>query len=221
MKKHNFTTAIFDLDGTMMYTLDDIAESINISLSHFGLPVHPTEKVKTFINDGAFKLIQRAMPENMQDDHEKVQEILEYYNKVYTQNIVVHTKPYDGICELISSLKKLGITLAVASNKPLMHTKEICDKFFPEGTFSYIFGTGDDRPVKPSKAVMDLVLNAINKTPEECLYVGDSIVDVKTARNASLFCCGVLWGFRGKDSFIEAQPDITVNTPMEILDLFN
>lgn len=220
MQHNKFTTAIFDLDGTMMYTLDDIALSINIMLRHFGYPTHDPEKVKTFINNGAYMLIKRALPDEHKENHQKVLEAVDYYNKVYEQNIAVNTKPYDGIVELITQLKNKNITLAVASNKPQTHTRILCEKFF-NSTFAYVYGPGDGRPEKPNKEAMNIVLNAINKKPEEILYIGDSVVDVQTAKNAGMFCCGVLWGFKGENSFVDLAPDVTVKKPSEILNFFN
>ncbi len=213
-----YTCIMFDLDGTLLDTIGDIKHNINLTMKSLGLPEHTYEETRTFINDGAYKLIERALPEDKRDE-KTVRETLEIYLSNYDKNVCTETRSYDGIKALVKRLKDEGYTLSVVSNKPERHVKMLCDIFFGEGTFSYISGTGGDKPVKPSKECVDLALESMGKMCENLLYVGDSHVDVLTAHNAGVPCAGVTWGFHGKDGFKDQIPDFYIDNTEQLYKL--
>ncbi|MBQ7399865.1 MAG: HAD-IA family hydrolase [Clostridia bacterium] len=206
---------MFDLDGTLLDTIGDIKYNINITMRSFGYPEHTYEETRSFINDGAYKLIERALPEGKRDE-QTVREVLEIYLSNYDKNVCTETVAYDGIEELVNKLKNEGCALAVVSNKPERHVKMLCDIFFGEDTFSYISGTGGDKPVKPSKECVEKALCAMGEKSENLIYVGDSHVDVKTAHNAGVPCVGVTWGFHGKDGFRDEICDFYADNADEL-----
>ena len=201
-----YTCVMFDLDGTLLDTIGDIKHNINLTMKGLGYPEHTYEETRTFINDGAYKLIERALPEGKKDE-ETVRKTLEIYLSNYDKNVCTETRAYDGIVELVKRLKNEGYTLSVVSNKPERHVKMLCDIFFGEDTFSYISGTGGDKPVKPNKECVDLALSTMGENREDLIYVGDSHVDVKTAHNSDVPCIGVTWGFHGKLGFKDQVAD--------------
>ena len=201
-----YTCVMFDLDGTLLDTIGDIKHNINLTMKSLGYPEHTYEETRTFINDGAFKLIERALPEGKKDE-KTVRETLEIYLSNYDKNVCTETRAYDGIVDTVKRLKDEGYVLSVVSNKPERHVKMLCDIFFGEGTFSYISGTGGDKPVKPNKECVELALSTMGQKADDLIYVGDSHVDVKTAHNAGVPCIGVTWGFHGKLGFKDEIPD--------------
>ena len=215
-KKYEFV--MFDLDGTLLDTIGDIRHNINLTMKSLGYPERTYEEVRTFINDGAFKLIERALVEGKKDE-KTVRETLEIYLSNYDKNVCVETRAYDGIVDLIKRLKAEGYVLSVVSNKPERHVKMLCDIFFDEGTFSYISGTGGDKPVKPRRECVDIALEAMGGDREKLLYVGDSHVDVMTAHNAGVPCAGVVWGFHGKHGFRDTKPDFYIDNTQQLYEL--
>lgn len=197
---------MFDLDGTLLDTIGDIKHNINLTMKSLGYPEHTYEETRTFINDGAFKLIERALPEGKKDE-KTVRETLEIYLSNYDKNVCAETRAYDGIVDTVKKLKDEGYVLSVVSNKPERHVKMLCDIFFGEDTFSYISGTGGDKPVKPNRECVELALSTMGRKADDLIYVGDSHVDVKTAHNAGVPCIGVTWGFHGKLGFKDEIPD--------------
>ena len=218
MTGKRFECVIFDMDGTLLYTLDDITKSLNITLREFGYPEHSAEKVKTFINNGAYRLMELALPEDKRDE-ENVKEKLARYLEVYSEHVCEKTRPYDGITELVDRLKKAGIKLAVVSNKPDKQAKMLAGSCFGEGVFEYVSGTGIGLPTKPDKECVDRALSFLNVDRKNTLYVGDSYVDVLTAQNSGIPCAGVLWGFAGVHSFDEYKPEYQTATAYELEEL--
>jgi haloacid dehalogenase superfamily, subfamily IA, variant 3 with third motif having DD or ED/haloacid dehalogenase superfamily, subfamily IA, variant 1 with third motif having Dx(3-4)D or Dx(3-4)E len=210
-----YQCVIFDLDGTLLYTLDDLATSVNLALSEFGYPTHDNESVKTFVNNGAVMLIQRALPETARDIH-TVKTVLTRYLELYKEHLNEKTYAYDGLIDLCKKLKQSGLLLGVVSNKPDYHTKELATLFFGKDTFSYLSGTGEGLPTKPDANCVLYALDSFGIAKESTLFVGDSHVDVKTARNAGVACAGVLWGFGGSASFIDDKPDYLVKNAREL-----
>ena len=208
MKK--YSCIMFDLDGTLLDTVGDIHYNINLAMKHFGYPERTVDEALSFINDGAFMLIKRALPEGYKDD-ENVKRVLEYYLECYDKNLCVKTRAYTGICELVQRLKTEKYKLCVVSNKPERHVIMLCDKFFGRDTFCYISGTGGEKPVKPDAKCVGSALESVGECKEKLLFVGDSHVDVKTARNAGVDCVGVTWGFHGKNGFRDSLPDFYAN----------
>jgi phosphoglycolate phosphatase len=210
-----YSCVIFDLDGTLLDTIEDIKNSVNVTLEKFGYPERSLAEVKSYINNGAYQLIFKALPENARSD-ENVKAVLADYVEVYAKHVCEKTRPYKDIPELISKLKSDGIKLAVVSNKPERHVRTLLDLCFGKGVFDYCSGTGENLPRKPDKECIRRALDYLKVPPDSVLYVGDSSVDVMTARNSELKCVGVTWGFGGKHSFDGYSPDITADSVKEL-----
>lgn len=216
---NRYTAVIFDMDGTLLYTIDDMTTAVNLAMSAHGFPLHTAKEVETYVNHGARRLIELALPENKRDE-KTVDRVLETYLAAYADHVLEKTRPYTGIPEMTAALKQAGLKLAVVSNKPDLHAKLLAEKLFPKGTFDYVSGSGYGLPSKPDERCTAHALEALGVTDKSRVaYVGDSRVDVETARNGGLFCIGVLWGFAGVHSFDEASPDVAVSTPDELQSL--
>lgn len=191
---------IFDLDGTILNTLDDLADAGNHALSEMGYPIHEVEKYRYFVGNGIPKLIERIIPAGSPSEvYEKVYDIFCSY---YNEHMYDKTKPYDGMAELLSELHKNGIKLAVVTNKAHIFACEMVKKYF-ENVFDAVFGSVEGLPKKPDPYWVNKALEEIDCKPSDCIYAGDSSVDMQTARNSGIFSCGVLWGFRGRDELLE------------------
>ena len=216
MKKPCFDAVIFDMDGTLLYTIDDMTTGVNLAMREFGFPTHTEKEVESYVNNGARRLIELAVPKEKCDE-DTVSRVLERYLYHYGEHVCEKTYPYTGICEMLSEITAAGVKCAVVSNKPDAAAKALVEKCFPAGTFAYVSGSGKDLPTKPDKACTDKALAAMGLTgTAKVLYVGDSYVDVRMAKNAVLSMIGVLWGFAGENSFPEEQPDATVRTVEEL-----
>lgn len=201
---------IFDLDGTLLNTLEDLKESTNYALSQFNFPTRTLEEVRTFVGNGVRKLIERAVPKNC--DTETVEKCLSIFKEHYAENMYNHTAPYDGILEMLEDLHKKEIKIGVVSNKFDAAVKELCKKYFND-LIDIAIGQFDDVPPKPSP---EGVLKAMRELEcKNAIYVGDSDVDILTAKNANLPCIGVSWGFRDKETLQNA--DFIVDNPHSII----
>lgn len=206
---------IFDLDGTLLNTLDSIAYYVNDTMKHFGLPVIETEKIRTFVGNGAKNLISRSLRYNGSElDAEKV---LSVYIEKYNSDALYLVKPYDGIRELLSKLHENGVTLAVLSNKPHSSTSIMIDEIFGKDLFSVVRGPYNNEKVKPDPAVANEIAKGFEK--ENCFFIGDSDVDIKTGRNALMHTIGVTWGFRDRDVLQNAGAEKIVSKAADIADI--
>lgn len=196
-----YSCVIFDLDGTLLDTLADLAAAGNHALSAQGLPTHETEAYRSFIGNGIPNLIRRMLPEGSSEALQS--ETLRLFSAYYAAHNSDRTKPYDGIPELLDTLHARGIKTAVVSNKAHVFSVELIRRFFGE-TVCTVYGAGNDLPRKPDPAAVLRVMKELGVQPEEALYVGDSDVDMLTARNAGLDSCGVLWGFRSERVLVES-----------------
>lgn len=211
-------TIIFDLDGTLLNSLEDLANSTNHTLKTYGFPTHPTEKYKYFVGNGIGKLLERALPEEHRNEaflKEFSKRFLEYYN----QHKEDCTKPYTGILQLLQQLNDEGFNLAVASNKIHSATCVLVEKYFPDISFSLVLGHRQGYLPKPDSKIIDDILNETNSNTLEAIMIGDSSVDIQTAKNANIKSIGVLWGFRTKEELQEAGADFTVSKPNEIVQI--
>lgn len=206
---------IFDLDGTLLNTLDDLADSTNYALSRFGYPTRTIEEVRQFVGNGVAKLIERAIPEGINNPN--FEKCLAIFKENYAQNMYNKTAPYNGIIEMLSNLKSKGIKIAVVSNKFDLAVKELCKKYF-EGFIDFAAGENEAQGIKkkPAPDTVISVLNEFNFAPEDAVYVGDSDVDIMTAKNSKMPCISVTWGFRDKKFLLENGATILINTPSEI-----
>lgn len=212
---------IFDLDGTLLNTIADIAESANYALTKCGFPTHETSPYRFFIGNGINKLFERILPGG-----EKNQENILKLRKYFLEHYEIHnselTVPYAGIPELLLELQSAGIMIAVASNKYHKATKKLVKHFFPEIKFVAVFGQREGIAVKPDPTIIQEILAKaqVNRT-EEVLYVGDSGVDMQTAQNAGVEACGVTWGFRPRTELLEFSPRYIVDKAEEISTIIN
>ena len=209
-----YKAIIFDLDGTLLNTIDDLADCANHVLCELGLPVHDTEKYKYFVGNGIPKLIERCLPANRQD---LKQEALEKFLKYYEQHSRDKTAPYDGIKQLLARAAEKGIKLGVITNKADAIAKEVVEYYFGEGVFDYVRGLDETIKAKPCPDGALKTAEMLGVSPDEVFYVGDSGVDMCTAVNAGFTPCGVLWGFRQRDELIENGARYIVSRPEEIL----
>lgn len=206
---------IFDLDGTLLNTLDSIAYYVNDTMKHFGLPVIETEKIRTFVGNGAKNLISRSLRYNGSElDAEKV---LSVYIEKYNSDALYLVKPYEGIPELLSKLHENGVTLAVLSNKPHSSTSIMIDKIFGKDLFSVVRGPYNNEKVKPDPAVANEIAKGFEK--ENCFFIGDSDVDIETGKNALMHTVGVTWGFRDRDVLQNAGAEKIVSKAADIADI--
>lgn len=189
---------IFDLDGTLLDTLGDLATSVNHALRLHGYPDHPLAAYRRFVGNGARELIARALPEGARDEA-TVDRLREDFKQHYSSgNDIVLTRPYPGIPELIGACREKGVLLAVASNKYQLATHKLARHYFGEDTFRPILGQREGVPIKPDPTIVREILAATGVSSEEALYIGDSGVDMETAARAGVESVGVTWGFRPK-----------------------
>lgn len=200
-----YRTVIFDLDGTLLNTIGDLAGAGNWVCRKNGWPEHSLEEFMTMVGHGIPNLVSRFSPPEVQSPLFQMKALTDF-NEYYSQHNMDLTKPYPGIVELLAQIKAEGIRMAVYSNKADQFSQEIIAHFFP-GTFDFVLGKRKEFPVKPDPAGVKFVLEQLGAKREETLFVGDSSVDIQTAHHADLKACGVTWGFRSKESLIEAGAD--------------
>ena len=201
---------IFDLDGTLLNTLEDLKESTNFALRTFNYPERTLEEVRCFVGNGVRKLIERAVPE----DCKNIDECLEIFKKNYSENMCNYTQAYNGILKILEELHKDKVKIGVVSNKFDTAVKGLCKKYFDD-LVDIAIGQNDDIPKKPAPDSVLKAMKILNSDKNSTLYAGDSDVDVQTARNAGLRCIGVTWGFRTRDYLKGA--DFIVDNPDEIV----
>lgn len=208
---------LFDLDGTLINSLDDLADGVNHTLREFGFPTHETEKYKYFIGDGMRKLIERALPEEYRntDTHNKV---LDAFLTYYKAHSLVKTAPYSDIDALLDALKEKGIASAVITNKAHAAAENITQHFFGD-KISLTYGQREGIPTKPDPTLTRLVMDELGVKSEECLFVGDSGMDMLVAVNSGAVPVGVTWGFRTKEELKENGAKHLIDTPLELLGL--
>lgn len=200
-----YRAVIFDLDGTLLNTIGDLAGAGNWVCRKNGWPEHSLEEFMTMVGHGIPNLVSRFSPPEVQSPLFQMKALTDF-NEYYSQHNMDLTKPYPGIVELLAQIKAEGIRMAVYSNKADQFSQEIIAHFFP-GTFDFVLGKRKEFPVKPDPAGVKFVLEQLGAKREETLFVGDSSVDIQTAHRADLKACGVTWGFRSKESLIEAGAD--------------
>jgi len=213
-----YKAIIFDLDGTLLNTLDDLGNAMNRVLSDMGFPIHAIDEYRSFIGDGVEKLIKRALPEKNRNEvtvHTCIEAFLEDYKK----NRNVNTRPYEGISELLDALKERGLKMAVLSNKPHDTTSLCVAELLPRWRFDAVLGHRDRTPHKPDPAGALEISKHLNIPPGEFLFLGDSGVDMETAIAAGMFPVGVLWGFRDAEELRKSGAQALISHPLEVLNL--
>lgn len=209
---------IFDLDGTLLNTISDLGTAANHALEAHGFSTHPITSYPMMVGNGVRRLIERALPsENRTPD--TVDALLVSFREYYDAHLTVHTRPYDGIDDLLTDLADHGVALAVASNKYESATRRLIEHFFPAIPFAAVCGQLEGIPAKPDPSIVFRVLSEHPTPKSEVLYVGDSAVDIETARRACVDSAGVSWGFRPVRELTAAYADTIVTTPADILAL--
>ncbi len=213
---NSFDTYIFDLDGTLLDTLGDLAASVNHALRTHGLPEHSIDDVRRFVGNGVRKLMERAVPDGA--GNPLFDETFATFRQYYMAHSLDTTRPYEGIPETLEALKARGCHLAVVSNKMMAATQELCRHFFPD-TIEVAIGEDEAAGIrrKPAPDTVFAALKALGVGKENAVYVGDSDVDIQTARNAGIPCISVLWGFRDRDFLLQNGAETFISTPSELL----
>ena len=209
---------IFDLDGTLLNTIGDLAVGCDHMLSLRGLPTHSYEEYCTFVGNGIMRLVERALPEELRTE-EYVKAARRDFVEFYIDNIDNHTVPYEGMVELVEQLQSAGAKLAVASNKFQAGTEKLIRKFFPTIEWVEICGNREGVPLKPDTALVDMIIEKAGVERKNCTMVGDSAVDIQTARNAAIRSVGVSWGFRSREELEQAGADHIADTVEELTTL--
>lgn len=210
----NYKLAIFDLDGTILNTLEDLADSTNYALSVNGMPERTIDEVRRFVGNGIHKLIERAVPQGSTE--EQVEQVFVTFKEYYKDHCAVKTRPYDGIMELLKTLKENGTLTAVVSNKGDFAVQILCKDYFP-GLFDFAVGERAGIRRKPAPDSVLAVLEQFQIPKEEAVYIGDSEVDIQTAKNAGMKEIAVTWGFRPEKFLKENGADCIVHTPEKLL----
>lgn len=209
---------IFDLDGTLINTIEDIIDSCNTVMEYFGFVTYSYEEGKYLVGRGIYTLMERALPQDKINEEfleECVMMMKEEYAKRYTNK----TRPYNGIVELLDTLKEKNIPFAIHTNKPHKAANEIVKNIFNDYDFVKVFGYIDEETKKPNPQRAFEIANIFNVQPEECIFVGDSSSDINTAKNANMLPVAVTWGFRTKEELLEAGAEVFVDEPLGLLDI--
>nr|WP_320057701.1 HAD family hydrolase [uncultured Bacteroides sp.] len=209
---------IFDLDGTLLNTIADLANSTNHALRKLGYPTHEVEAYNFMVGNGVNKLFERALPEGEKTET-NISRVRAEFMPHYDLHNADESRPYPGILELLKQLQAEGKMIAVASNKYQAATQKLVDRYFSETPFIAVFGQREGIKVKPDPTIVLDILKIANVEPQEVLYVGDSGVDMQTARNSGVSACGVTWGFRPRNELEAFQPDYIIDQAMNILSL--
>ena len=210
--------AIFDLDGTLLNTIGDLAASCDAVMLQNGLPQHTTDEYRQMVGRGILRLVEAAIPEQMRSP-EYVEKVRQDFVAYYLEHIDLYTHPYDGIPELVDALAERGVKIAVASNKFQAGTERLIRSFFPDVKFAAVLGQRVGVPLKPDPQIDLEIIDTAGVEPNETLHIGDSGVDMQTAHAAGVQAVGVTWGFRSREELVECGADVIVDTPKQILDL--
>ncbi len=210
-----YRAVVFDLDGTLADSLADLAASGNELLSSYGRAPHATDAYRYFVGNGSRKLVQRLLPEAGPEETERA---LTKYKEIYARRLLDHTRPYDGIPELLIALRGRGVKLAVCTNKHQTAAEAVLGKLFAPGTFDVFTGDRPGAPPKPDPANVFYVMEQLQVRPEETAYLGDTAVDMEAAVRSGTLPVGVLWGFRPREELTESGARVLLEKPRELLE---
>ena len=210
---------LFDLDGTLINSIDDLADSTNYALQQCGLPLHTVDEYKYFVGNSVDPLIRRALPEEEKENQELFDRVKKIYLSYYAAHSKDKTRPYPGISDLLSRCNKAGVLVAVVSNKPDNITADVVRYYFPQIHFAATMGPKEGIPKKPDPAGVREVLRITGIALEDALYVGDTWVDMQTAQNSGVQSCGVLWGFRTRQELVENHADFIAANAAELAEI--
>lgn len=214
-----FKAAIFDLDGTLLDSVEDLEKACNYALSKFNLPQVDSQKYKLMLGYGRRKVIESIVSEFFGFEQEDViNKFLSYYNEYYNAHMFDNTKPFEEIIDMLDTLNKKNIITAVLSNKPHDFTQKLCDRFF-NNKIKYSSGLKDGSKAKPDPASLLSIINDLNIKKEECIYIGDTEIDIQVAKNAGVKSLGVLWGFRTQAVLEQEEADYIASNINEMIDI--
>ncbi|MFN7731091.1 MAG: HAD family hydrolase [Pirellula sp.] len=213
-----YRAAIFDLDGTLLDSLHDIANAANAALAAIGCPTHPIDDYRTLVGDGVRMLFQRASTE-CRENPEVLERCIQVYADAYAATWNRESQPYPGIVDMLTRLKRAGLRLAVLSNKPDAFTQQCVAHFFPEAQFEFVLGHSERFPRKPDPSSATYLVHCLGVEARSVAYVGDTNTDMQTAVGAKLSPIGVLWGFRSREELVESGARDLVATAEELAEL--
>ncbi|MFW6155290.1 MAG: HAD family hydrolase [Planctomycetota bacterium] len=217
MRRNPPEAVLFDLDGTLLNTLDDLADSMNAVLADEGLPTAPAEDHRFMIGDGVLNYVLRALPEDRRDDRALVDRIREAYRVRYAAAWRNTTHLYDGVIAMLAGLRQRGLRLAVLSNKPDGFTRDMVSHFLGGVPFEIVRGATDGVPLKPDPAAAVAIAERMDVPAADFLYLGDTATDMRTARTAGMFAVGALWGFRPRAELADAGAQALITRPTDLL----
>ena len=209
-------TVIFDLDGTLLNTLDDLTDSVNFALGEMGYPLHTADEVRMMVGNSVIYLIEQALPDGT--DKEIFDKTLALFESHYQTNMRNKTAPYDGVMQMLDKLSTEGYKLAVVSNKPDVFTQELVSELFGD-YIPLAIGRSETIARKPAPDMLELAMKQLGSDPDSTVYVGDSEVDVETSINAGVDCVGCLWGFRDRETLESAGAEFIISSPDELVGL--
>ena len=213
-----YKAVIFDLDGTLVDSLADLSDSVNLMLESYGFPTHEVEKYRYFVGNGSKKLMERTLPRDKAASAEFVEEALAKYKAIYKERLLEKTRPYNGVRELLEELKSRGIPLGVCTNKHNDAALTIVKILFAPGTFEEVLGDRPGLPKKPNPATPLEIASHLGVKPDEVAYLGDTSVDMETAVHAGFLPVGVLWGFRPEEELVKSGAKVLLKAPLELLE---
>lgn len=211
-----YKAVLFDMDGTVLDTLGDLADSMNYSLRHFGMPERDAREMKTFLGKGPAHFVNCSVPEGTTEELRR--RVRDFYEEYYDEHCQIKTGPYPGISELMERLKGRGLKLAVISNKQEPAVRVLAQRHFP-GLLELAVGTGPSIPCKPDPSAVLSAMERMGVAAEDSVYVGDMDVDLNTARNAGIDCIGVAWGFMGREKLESLGARVVADTAEELGDI--
>ena len=216
--ERKYNAVIFDLDGTLVDTLQDLADSVNQALEKLSLPTHPVDSFRLKVGSGARNMVSSSLPAEGQDI---VDSVLQMQKTYYAKHLCDHTQPYRQVPEMLRSLKGCQYKLAVLSNKPDLYTRQIVEHFFGSDTFDIVRGHCCDMPLKPDPAVPLNIIRQLGTSREQTVFVGDSSIDMQTANRAGMFAVGVTWGFRDREELVQNGCQSLIDQPDQLVTLLN
>ncbi|MBW6521528.1 MAG: HAD family hydrolase [Desulfoarculaceae bacterium] len=208
---------IFDLDGTLLDTLEDLENAANATLERYGFPGHSSEAYRYFVGDGLMTLIERIVPEKNRSQAE-IAACMDTFLQIYGLSWDLQSRPYDGVMEMLQQLQQAGLKLGILSNKPHAFTRLCVDRFFAADTFDFVYGQRQGVAKKPDPAGALEIAALMQLQPELILYVGDTATDMQTGQRAGMFTMGVLWGFRERRELEDNKAGKIISHPSEIVD---
>ena len=213
-----FKAVIFDLDGTLLDTLDDLADSANQVLADQGFPTHPVAAYRYFVGDGMQTLIERILPEDKRTP-DCLERTVRAFQEVYSKNWHVKSTMYEGVDSMLDGLQQAGLILSILSNKPHEFTRLCVEEMLPDWTFAPLLGARPGVPKKPDPAGAVEIAERLRIGPEKILYLGDTATDMKTATSAGMYPVGALWGFRTAEELKQSGAAGLISTPQQLLEM--